>query len=36
MYIPEFWVGVAATLFAELIVLVVATIVDQFNKNKKR
>ena len=35
MYIPEFWVGVAATILAEFAALIVAAIVMQAKKKKK-
>lgn len=35
MYIPEFWVGVAATLLSEIGLIVVAAIASYIHSNKR-
>lgn len=35
MYIPPFWVGVAATIVAEMAVVVIAAVICAGKKNNK-
>lgn len=35
MYIPEFWCGVAITLFVEVVAMITFTVCDNFKKKKE-
>ena len=35
MYIPPFWVGVGATLIAEMVIVVIAAVICAGKRNKE-